>query len=432
MHACNENTKREPGIPPPSLQLIVIADDLTGALDTAGQFAAMGVEAGLVLQAGWVAGTRVVAFTTESREAVPATAEARVRALAREHRGLTLYKKIDSTLRGNVAVELIAALEESGSQWAIIAPAFPAQGRVTIDGSQLVHGEPVMAVKDKGCSIYPVPSSNIPTLLRTHTTLPVRCFGVEWAEGEAAALYSEIRKAGEPLLVFDALTQQHLTVIAQAVALLQTDVLLCGSAGLASAVAQVWSGATTSTEVEIPQTRSLAISPPVLFVAGSRNPTTRDQVDRLITSGYDVDLVLARPRSLLHGNRAQLVMDVQDKLHSGRHVVLRIPSEPFLSGSEPDLARAVGLAVREVLAQVRPGTMLLTGGEIAGAVCSSLKARGLSLLGELLPGIPVSKIEDGVASGLTVASKAGGLGSPDALVQMLSIGQKEDADRRLL
>ncbi len=55
--------------------------------------------------------------------------------------GVRWYKKIDSTLRGNIGAELDAMLDglaESGALTAIISPAFPAQRRGVEDG-YLVH-----------------------------------------------------------------------------------------------------------------------------------------------------------------------------------------------------------------------------------------------------------------------------------------------------
>lgn len=53
-----------------------------------------------------------------------------------------LFKKIDSTLRGNVLAELRAAREAIGKRRSVwIAPAFPAQGRTMKDAQVFVHGK---------------------------------------------------------------------------------------------------------------------------------------------------------------------------------------------------------------------------------------------------------------------------------------------------
>src|SRR5689334_10110997 len=100
----------------PPLRFWVIADDLTGALDTAAPFAAHGWRTCVVPWSGasgrstrWprvVGANDVVVVDTASRHVAPREAARRVSAAAAAGRGRHLYKKIDSTLRGNVAAEL--------------------------------------------------------------------------------------------------------------------------------------------------------------------------------------------------------------------------------------------------------------------------------------------------------------------------------------
>src|SRR3954465_6392592 len=91
-----------------------LADDLSGALDAAAAFHQAGRQVTITLSLeGWPScgENEIVAYTTETRNAAPATAAAAVeRAIARGRRdgGRLVYKKIDSTLRGPVAAELAA------------------------------------------------------------------------------------------------------------------------------------------------------------------------------------------------------------------------------------------------------------------------------------------------------------------------------------
>ena len=89
-------------------------------------------------------GVDVVAITTESRHLPPQRGRDRVRAMAHHLYGTPLlYKKIDSTLRGNITAELFALMEAFEVQRALVAPAFPAQGRTTVHGRQFINGEPL-------------------------------------------------------------------------------------------------------------------------------------------------------------------------------------------------------------------------------------------------------------------------------------------------
>ena len=126
-------TIRTPALVP---ALVIVADDLTGAADSAARC----VQAGLSAEV-WLEPTRepaqvdVVAVSSDSRFLLPAEAAQRVRetlailATGPTAAGVTWYKKIDSTLRGNLGAELEAMLALLPGKSAVISPAFPAQVR---------------------------------------------------------------------------------------------------------------------------------------------------------------------------------------------------------------------------------------------------------------------------------------------------------------
>ena len=132
-------------------KLLILADDLSGAADCAVAGVRAGLRSAVMLRAdvghpiGYPTSADVLALDTDTRRAnavdAAATQVAAWHALARP--ATRLYKKIDSTLRGNVAAEVAALAPLAGL--AIVAPAFPAAGRTTRDGRQWLHG---VAVED--------------------------------------------------------------------------------------------------------------------------------------------------------------------------------------------------------------------------------------------------------------------------------------------
>jgi hypothetical protein len=206
----------------------VIADDLTGALDTAAPFASHGWRTRVVpwpaagrgpralgaLAAEAWRGSDVVVIDTASRHVAPREAARRVRAAmaagAAQARGVASYKKIDSTLRGNVAAELAAFRRACGVACLPTAPAFPAQGRTTRGGAVFVHGRPLAASAAARDALDPV------------------------ADGVVARL----APAGA-LEVLDAGTDADLRRIVRRLARARRLDGLVGSGGLAGAVASV-------------------------------------------------------------------------------------------------------------------------------------------------------------------------------------------------
>ena len=118
---------------------LLIADDLTGACDTGVQFARRGLscEVQFALSRTALSRTDVVGYSTSSRCDNVADSRLKIQAIADRYSGLEggiIFKKIDSTMRGNVGEELAAALEHFQSECAIIAPAYPAMQRTVQHG----------------------------------------------------------------------------------------------------------------------------------------------------------------------------------------------------------------------------------------------------------------------------------------------------------
>ncbi|MFB0550944.1 MAG: four-carbon acid sugar kinase family protein, partial [Nitrososphaeria archaeon] len=128
----------------------VIADDFTGACDVGVQFRKRGLEtvvlAGAQSLTGFEGELDVAVLNTESRNAGPEDAYGKVRdslGALRKIGARLVYKKIDSTLRGNLGAELDAIMDEAEVKAVIVAPSFPAQKRTTVDGHLLVNNTPL-------------------------------------------------------------------------------------------------------------------------------------------------------------------------------------------------------------------------------------------------------------------------------------------------
>lgn len=375
-------------IPP---QLLILADDLTGAADTAGYFARSGFRTLVRFAPGRAPAAEVLALATHSRHLPPGEAgQAQVHALEEVGERADLgwvYKKIDSTLRGNPVAELQAILGALGCDRALVAPAFPPQGRTTVGGRQLVEGLPLEQTAFGGCS----------DLLHLFAGLgpPVRHLGLAAVRDEGLAL----RLRGPGIWVGDAQSEQDLACLARASAAAGLR-LWCGSAGLARALREGMSPAAGPQEAP-----AIQASGPVLVVAGSRHPFTLGQVQALGQAG---GLVLGLEGAA--GGRAE------EALAAGRVVVLT--SAGLETGDPEAVAAALASWARRVLGCGKAGGLALTGGDTALAVCAALGSTGLWLHGEVEPGIPWGVLADGPWAGLPVATKAGGFGGGASLVQV--------------
>ena len=123
----------------PTLRLI--ADDLTGALDTAVEF--VGVYGPIAVERSDALSNKLpdcLAIDSGTREKTAAEAEAIVGGIAPLLQGADLaFKKVDSLFRGPWAAELAACFRLGHWQHCILAPAFPHHGRHTRGGRQVLY-----------------------------------------------------------------------------------------------------------------------------------------------------------------------------------------------------------------------------------------------------------------------------------------------------
>ncbi|MGH3391925.1 MAG: four-carbon acid sugar kinase family protein, partial [Actinomadura sp.] len=259
----------EPGI-------VIVADDLTGAADSAVAFVGgASVAVSVDPEAGWP-DARVVAVDTDSRYAPAAVAAARVTAATARGvaAGARVVKKIDSTLRGNVAAEIAAAAtvvgEHAGGRaaLAVVAPAFPATGRTTSGGVVHVAGRPL-----------PDGRGDIGALLAEGGSR-ARAFD---AAGDVAALRARFAQAyaeGLDAVICDGETDAELAAVVAAAENTGHPVLLVGSGGLTAALAAAGSRYGGPVHGVAPfRGRSLA-------VVGSYSEPARRQHAALVAAGW--------------------------------------------------------------------------------------------------------------------------------------------------
>ncbi|MBE9638578.1 four-carbon acid sugar kinase family protein [Salipiger mangrovisoli] len=333
----------------------IVADDLTGALDSAATFAARGARVRVAcrpadLPEALASGAEVIAVATGTRDGSEARAIDVLRQVAHDlagHDGI-LFKKIDSRLKGHIGAEL-AQLAPPDTPL-VANPAIPKLGRFCLDGAVTGAGVP-----------DPIP-------VAPHI--------------------------GRAISVSDARTQEDLA--AQLPAELGRTVLV-GAAGLAETLAlRLWPhpAPCAPTRLELP----------ALLAIGSRDPVTVAQIDAL-----QAVPVLEAP----NGELDPLPLPTEAPLALVRMTAGPVP----VSGAEAGAAFAKTVA--KMQARMQPATLFACGGESAAALLERLGIGQLDVLGELLPGVPVSRSANGQR--LTLVTKSGGFGAADTLVKLVKM-----------
>ena len=392
--------------------LAIIADDLTGAADAGVQLVRAGYRTAVFFYASeLLAGDLdAIAIDTDSRTRPAGFAARRVVEAARAVRHASLlYKKLDSTLRGNVAAELAATFGATGRERIIVAPAFPAAGRTTVGGTQLVHGVPVDETEMQNDPRTPVREAHVPTLLAG----AFACVGT--LDAQALADPERVRLVLEEseCVVADAERDSDLESLVRAVP--EPDrVLWAGSAGLALALGSVYPGPSAGDAgVQRVPVR------PVLVVVGSLSAVAREQVRRLVGEYGEVAVGVGEGGAL-----EKAVAAARDVLAERVCAVVHSParrSHPRTPVLGP-LAEVAALLSQEGCF----GGLVLTGGATAVGVARRLGASGIGLAGEVEAGVPIGALIG--PNPYPVVTKAGGFGGPDTLleaVEALAQGAEE-------
>lgn len=403
------------------IRLGVIADDLTGANDAGVQFSRQGARA--IVPLDWhnltSLGRRadVLVLCTNSRGLPPGAAAQRAKLAAqalRKARVPAIYKKIDSTFRGNVGAELDAILGVYPVGLTILAPSFPPAGRAVVDGTLTVDGTPVHRTAIGRDPIAPVRQSHLPTLLKAQCRrrihhLPLETLRARWPQ--AARVIRTWRPAEGSLVVADAATATDLRRLARLIAREGLMGVAVGSAGLAAALS-----------VTLPWGRRALrrLAPaehPILLVVGSPNPASLAQIAdferrrraavirgeiREVLAGPDrfrreVDRVLGKASAeILRGRDTVITLTQQSggcRARRGHGSSRRGKQAAALSPcSSASLSEFLGRCARELARRARLGGLLLCGGDIAIATCRALRADGIILGGEVQPGVPWGQI----------------------------------------
>ena len=418
------------------VRLAVIADDLTGANDTAVQFAKHGIGTSVQIDAAQERvnplGTDVVVLNTDSRDMNRADAYEKVKiaaTLLKKQQVEHVYKKVDSTLRGNFGTEIAAMAEVFQPELIVIAPAFPKNKRITVGGYHFLEGLPIEMTEIGKAPKTPVHDSHIAGLIEAQSgRCPVLIPLATIKQGSVAVkkAIAAYLLAGQRWIIFDVVKDEHFETILGAVSG-YSDILWVGSAGLADYLPKfydwqqgqkVWPDSTEG---------------PVLIVAGSVSVKTQVQImearrqELLFLVKLDMSALFAQEKAEIERCAGAIEKGLSKGLDvllvssiGAEDVILAVQAgaKCGLSGNEVSeyTAQTIATIVGKLALKYLAG-MFLTGGDTAVHVLKKLGATDIEILAEISIGIPLGRLRGGICDGLKVVTKAGAFGEKDCFVR---------------
>ena len=420
----------------------IIADDLTGANDTSLQLFLRGcktqVAFGEDISIDENLKTEVFAMSTETRNADAKTAHEKVlnvsENILKKYNFEYIYKKIDSVLRGNIAVEVVTLLDSLEYDSAVIFPAFPNEGRTTIGGFHLVKGIPLQRTEVSRDPACPIMESNIINLLRSQLPEEMAIYTdlisldiVMKGAGPILTKLNDLISKGKKLIVADAVSTTDLEQIAFAVTKSSYKILPVGSAGAAQALGKIWHPDTDEDLVKEPQVPNL----PKLVVSGSATDLTASQIKRLqendnIENTY---FIAIKPQNIFSNDFEEIAQRVLNNLIKDNTVIIHsselIENTEELSSLliENELTKEVFISkICDYLASVtktvlshKEAVLITVGGETSYKCCRAIGSKNLQIIDTVAPAIPLGVDH----KGQLIVTKSGNLGTQNTLIDVV-------------
>lgn len=389
---------------------LIIADDFTGANDTGVQLKKRGLKTDVIFEFTTIEDNeKSFVIDTESRGLSPEEAYKHVELKIKDafkNSFNYVYKKVDSTLRGNIVAEIKAVDKYYNADLIIFAPAYPESKRTTIDSIQKLNGIPVTKTEIAKDPTKPVLIDNINVLLKN-----------EFHELVSHVYLKEIREnkmdfSKGRIYTFDAETNEDLIEIVRKVITYSKKVLWVGSAGLADSILKV----------KMP-------TKPALAVIGSISEVSRNQLH--YAKSKCINIINVDIESILKSKDTSIIVyDAIEKINKGLDVIIASTYErkdyekAIIAGRSLGYSKeevsvftqnVLGEIAEKIVRKSKISGIFLTGGDTAIGVIKKLGVSGSSIKQELMTGIPLMTLYGGENTGLRVITKAGAFGEENAI-----------------
>ncbi len=429
----------------------IIADDLTGANDTALQFELNGADTNILLnneiQKTQTNPSQAWAISTESRNVSPQEAFEKVKNAAQlfvnEINPDFFYKKIDSTVRGNIAVEVLSLLQVLEWDAAIVMPAFPQEGRITVGGYHLLKGVPIERTEMARDPHSPITESHLPTMLKAqlgeNLVDLVGEIGLKTildGAGPILMTLNDLISKGKKIVIADSTSTTDLEQIVLAMQKSNYKILPVGTAAAAKVLSNEWFPQDEEEEVLPVKLPTL----PKFIVSGSATHITANQIEKLEQNeNYEENCLIIElnMNTVLSGVEDSLVDRIVSNLGSNNIVLVHTSKllKNFDGFSEDtikaDLTKS-GLAnvITDFLSDLakrvlekKKAILVTLGGETSYKCCNAIGANQLKLVDEVLPAIALGR---SVNSDQWIVTKSGNLGGVNTLIEILRYFEKHE------
>ncbi|HAM80824.1 four-carbon acid sugar kinase family protein [Ornithinibacillus bavariensis] len=413
----------------------VVADDLTGANATGVRLSKEGFTAATVVFDGDIPDTtelNAICIDTDSRYAPDQLVVRRVKKATKQLRewgAKVICKRIDSTVRGKIGLEIDTVLGELGeNSVAIVVAAFPDSGRVCSGGYLLVDGIPVQDTDVAKDPVMPITASYVPAIIQEQSEFPVGHIGLDIVLTESYQIKESIEaeiKEGKRIIVIDAVTDEDIDTIAEAMAYIKGINLVPVDPGPLTAA---YSKAYTHQHSE--QSKIIVTVGSVTSLTGHQLRYLMDKTDskpvyvsaeKLATMGqsWEKEVERAVVEALEQIKRDDVLIITTHKEGNG------LVDFKTIAATENTTQDALAKRITDGLAKITRLVMEQTnfpihgcftsGGDVTASLCALSMASGIKLEDEVLPLAAYGTLIGGHFPDLPIVTKGGMVGDKKAI-----------------
>ncbi|MGG4488156.1 four-carbon acid sugar kinase family protein [Metabacillus idriensis] len=422
------------------MKVAIIADDLTGANDSGVQLAQHGLKTSVLfdIDKESIHNYEAIIFDTDSRSIERDEAYQKVKEAAhflKEAGFPFIFKKIDSTMRGNIGAEIDAVYDVVKPDFMMIAPGYPKNNRTILNSSHYLKGVPLAETEISKDPKTPVTLSFLPELLQEQTNRKIGAITLADLELGPAKIQEKLDHYCEQniaYIIVDSTEEQHLEQILAYTKQLSYQFSWVGSAGITNYLPAYYDLPEQQRVLSIPKNEG-----PILTVVGSVNKNSRAQLKLLLEKTNVHPIAFESFKSVsdeeVRANEIRRIYNqAVEKAEQGLDVVIystgetndiekawKIGQAKGLTRTQisNEIVKAIGSVCAVLLEKDFFKGVSMTGGDTAKQICHQWDVKGFELFDELEIGVPISKFFGN--EHLYVITKAGGFGSPEVFINAI-------------
>ncbi|MBD1382640.1 four-carbon acid sugar kinase family protein [Metabacillus arenae] len=423
------------------MRFAVIADDLTGASDCSGQLIQFGLHVSVMIKpsSGLIQERDVLVFNSDSRSLSGSGAYQKVRDICDKIKGLPidiLYKKIDSTMRGNIGQELNAIKDVFQPDFVFIAPAYPQMGRQVIDGIHYLNHTQIHETEFSTDPKTPVTESYIPKLIQCQSNQKTGLLSYRDLRKGITHVSDRLvgfKKENISYIVVDSIEDSDLELFTQMVSQMKYSVIWTGSACLMNYLPKAYGLESVNPEWSISKSNT-----PVFLVIGSVSKVGRKQLSHLLLSKEAIGVELQSSAVIQDEMTKQkeierLKKEIKEAFLANRNVAFFScgnVKETHEAGEKyglnqveisNEISRILGQTAAQVIKECKVHHLFLTGGDTAYQVMDQLGVNEFQVINEIEPGIPIGKLSN--YEDMYAVTKAGNFGTVEVLSKAVHLLQ---------